>query len=86
MCFIWYIEKESLIALKDYDTVVASIFFPIDGPKTSWVKISFGQPLHPPASAMGVNEPAWKEEEDRETQSFKDKKTQMEQEVYRMRT
>ena len=39
-----------------------------------------------PAPAMDVNEPAWKEEEDCETQSFKDKKTQMEQEVYRMRT
>ena len=54
--------------------------------KSRYVNISFGQPLRPPASAMGVNEPAWKEEEDRETQSFKDKKTQMEQEVYRMRT
>ena len=54
--------------------------------KSHYVTISFGQPLSPPASTTGVNEPAWKEEEDRETQSFKDKKTQMEQEVYRMRT
>ena len=32
------------------------------------------------------NEPAWKEEEDRETpQPLEDKQAQMEQEVYRMR-
>ena len=55
--------------------------------KSHYVTISFGQPLSPPASTTGVNEPAWKEEEDRETpQSLKDKQTQMEQEVYRMRT
>ena len=29
--------------------------------------VNFGQPLIPPAPAMEVNEPAWKEEEDRET-------------------
>ena len=55
--------------------------------KSHYVTISFGQPLSPPASATGVNEPAWKEEEDRETpQSLKEKQTRMEQEVYRIWT
>ena len=55
--------------------------------KSHYVNISFGQPLSLPASSTSVNKPAWKEEEDRETPHLlKDKQTQMEQEVYRMRT
>ena len=55
--------------------------------KTHYVTISFGQPLSSPASATGVNEPAWKEEEDRETlKLLEDKQAQMGQEVYCMRT
>ena len=55
--------------------------------KSHYVNISFGQPLSLPASTASVNEPAWKEEENRETPHLlKDKQTQMEQEVYRMWT
>ena len=54
--------------------------------KSHYVNISFGQPLSLPAPPTSANKPVWKEEEDRETpHSLKDKQTQMEQDVYRMR-